>query len=54
MTVYTARQNDSAIAVFGKSLNQIPLLVNEILDQEATKNSVFNFTVPVDTFSDAY
>ncbi|MDZ8184907.1 MAG: DUF4347 domain-containing protein [Nostoc sp. ChiSLP02] len=34
-------------------VNQAPEVVNEIEDREATEDSVFNFTVPDDTFSDA-
>ncbi|MEH2043013.1 putative Ig domain-containing protein [Nostoc sp.] len=35
------------------NVNDAPVLVKEIADQEATQNILFNFTVPDDTFSDA-
>ncbi|MFN6564474.1 MAG: putative Ig domain-containing protein [Nostoc sp. ChiSLP01] len=34
-------------------VNQSPEVANEIQDIEATEDSVFNFTIPEDTFSDA-
>ncbi|MEH2049311.1 DUF4347 domain-containing protein [Nostoc sp.] len=43
--------NDFAIARY--LVNQVPEVANEIQDQEATEDSVFNFVVPVNTFSDA-
>ncbi|MDZ8027125.1 MAG: DUF4347 domain-containing protein [Nostoc sp. DedQUE11] len=42
---------DFAIARY--LVNESPEVANEIQDQEATEDSVFNFAVPVDTFSDA-
>ncbi|MEH1902402.1 MAG: DUF4347 domain-containing protein [Nostoc sp.] len=42
---------DFAIARY--LVNQVPVVANEILNQETTEDSVFNFTVPVDTFTDA-
>ncbi|MEH2074483.1 MAG: putative Ig domain-containing protein [Nostoc sp.] len=33
-------------------INQNPVLVNEIADQEATEDTVFNFTFPANTFTD--
>ncbi|MFN6490671.1 beta-propeller fold lactonase family protein [Nostoc sp. DedQUE03] len=50
---YAAGYDDSAVAVFSTPFNHTPEVANEIIDQEATEDSVFNFTVPVDTFSDA-
>ncbi|MEH2024341.1 beta-propeller fold lactonase family protein [Nostoc sp.] len=50
---YAAGYDDSAVAVFSTSFNHAPEVVNQILDQETTEDSVFNFTIPVDTFSDA-
>ncbi|WP_392530626.1 beta-propeller fold lactonase family protein [Nostoc sp. C117] len=50
---YAAGYNDSAVAVFSTPFNHAPEVANEIQDQEATQDSVFNFIVPVDTFSDA-
>ena len=44
--------NDFAVARY--LVNQAsPVVANEIQDKEATEDSVFNFTVPVETFSDA-
>ncbi|MBN3923713.1 beta-propeller fold lactonase family protein [Nostoc sp. NMS4] len=51
--LYTAGYDDSALAVFSTPFNHAPEVTNEILDQETTEDSVFKFTVPVDTFSDA-
>ncbi len=51
--LYAAGLIDSAVAVFGTSFNQAPVLVNEIIDQEVTEGNLFNFTIPGDTFSDA-
>ncbi|BAY76081.1 FG-GAP repeat-containing protein [Nostoc linckia NIES-25] len=42
---------DFAIARY--SVNQSPEVANEIQDVEATQDSVFNFTIPDDAFSDA-
>ncbi|WP_375471149.1 DUF4347 domain-containing protein [uncultured Nostoc sp.] len=42
--------NDFAVARY--FVNQVPELANEIQDQETTEDNVFNFVVPVDTFSD--
>ncbi|MFN6464896.1 MAG: beta-propeller fold lactonase family protein [Nostoc sp. DedVER02] len=50
--LYASGSDDSAVAVFSVPFNHAPEVTNEILDQEATEDSVFNFTVPVDTFSD--
>jgi WD40 repeat protein len=49
--LYAAGNGDSAVAVFGLP-NNPPVLVKALLDQKATENTLFNFTVPVDTFSD--
>jgi 6-phosphogluconolactonase (cycloisomerase 2 family) len=51
--VYVAGDTDSTVAVFNGSPNNVPVLVKEIADQEATEDSVFKFTVPKDTFTDA-
>ncbi|MBD2529330.1 beta-propeller fold lactonase family protein [Nostoc flagelliforme FACHB-838] len=51
--VYAAGYYDSAVAVFNSPPNNMPVLSKAIADQEAIEDSVFNFTVPVDTFSDA-
>ncbi|MBH8573841.1 beta-propeller fold lactonase family protein [Nostocaceae cyanobacterium CENA369] len=50
--LYAAGSGDSAVAVFGLP-NNPPVLAKALLDQKATENTLFNFTVPVDTFSDA-
>ncbi|MEH2090867.1 beta-propeller fold lactonase family protein [Nostoc sp.] len=50
--LYTAGYDDSAVALFSAPFNHTPEVANEILDQETTEDSVFNFTLPVDTFSD--
>ncbi|PHM06043.1 hypothetical protein CK516_36505 [Nostoc sp. 'Peltigera malacea cyanobiont' DB3992] len=50
--LYTAGYDDSAVALFSAPFNHTPDVANEILDQETTEDSVFNFTLPVDTFSD--
>ncbi|MEH2115849.1 putative Ig domain-containing protein, partial [Nostoc sp.] len=42
--------NDFAVARY--LVNQVPEVANAIQDKEATEDSVFNFVVPVDTFSD--
>ncbi|MEH2332073.1 putative Ig domain-containing protein [Nostoc sp.] len=47
---------ETASDVFKITINNVndpPVLVKEIADQEATQNILFNFTVPDDTFSDA-
>ncbi|MEH1822030.1 MAG: putative Ig domain-containing protein, partial [Nostoc sp.] len=44
---------DYDFAVARYLVNQVPEVANEIHDQETTEDSVFNFVVPVDTFSDA-
>ncbi|MEH2260079.1 putative Ig domain-containing protein [Nostoc sp.] len=47
---------DQASDVFKITINNVndpPVLVKEIADQEATQNTLFNFTVPDDTFTDA-
>ncbi len=47
---------DEASDVFKLTVNNVndaPVLVKEIADQEVTENSVFNFTIPNDTFTDA-
>ncbi|AFY31352.1 beta-propeller fold lactonase family protein [Calothrix sp. PCC 7507] len=51
--LYASGSYDSAVVVFSTPFNHAPEVANEIQDQEATEDSVFNFTVPVDTFSDA-
>ncbi|MFN6453313.1 MAG: putative Ig domain-containing protein [Nostoc sp. EfeVER01] len=46
---------ETASDVFKLTVNNVndpPVLVKEITDQEATQNTLFNFTVPDDTFSD--
>ncbi|WP_414512354.1 putative Ig domain-containing protein [Nostoc sp. PCC 9305] len=46
---------ETASDVFKLTVNNVndpPVLVKEIADQEATQNTLFNFTVPDDTFSD--
>ncbi|MBX9254023.1 beta-propeller fold lactonase family protein [Desmonostoc muscorum CCALA 125] len=50
--LYASGSYDSAVTVFSAPFNHAPEVANEIQDQEATEDSVFNFTVPVDTFSD--
>ncbi|MEA5601287.1 beta-propeller fold lactonase family protein [Nostoc sp. UHCC 0252] len=50
--LYASGSYDSAVAVFSAPFNNAPELANEIQDQEATEDTVFNFIVPVDTFSD--
>ncbi|MEH2461682.1 putative Ig domain-containing protein [Nostoc sp.] len=47
---YNGTDNDFAIARY--LVNQVPVVANEILNQEASQDSVFNFTVPANTFSD--
>ncbi|WP_373527320.1 beta-propeller fold lactonase family protein [Nostoc sp.] len=51
--VYAAGYDDSAVVVFDSSPNNAPVLVKEIADQGVTEDSVFNFKVPDDTFTDA-
>ncbi|MBD2727535.1 beta-propeller fold lactonase family protein [Nostoc sp. FACHB-892] len=51
--VYVTGADDSALVVFNSPPNNVPVLSKAIADQEATEDSVFNFTVAVDTFSDA-
>ncbi|MHC5595522.1 MAG: DUF4114 domain-containing protein [Nostoc sp.] len=49
---YNGTDTDFAVARY--LVNQAsPVVANAIQDKEATEDSVFNFTVPVDTFSDA-
>ncbi|MDM9585268.1 putative Ig domain-containing protein [Nostoc sp. GT001] len=46
---------EQASDVFKLTVNNVndpPVLIKEITDQEATQNTLFNFTVPDDTFSD--
>ncbi|MEH1941488.1 MAG: putative Ig domain-containing protein [Nostoc sp.] len=46
---------DEASDVFKITINNVnnaPILVKEIADQEATEGTLFNFTVPANTFSD--
>ncbi|MBD2416000.1 hypothetical protein FACHB389_34100 [Nostoc calcicola FACHB-389] len=50
--LYASGSYDSAVAVFSAPFNHAPEVANEIQDQEATEDTVFNFIVPVDTFSD--
>ncbi len=45
-----AVSDDFALTV--KNVNDVPELVNEIADQEATEDAVFNFTFSEDTFID--
>ncbi|MEH2317470.1 DUF4347 domain-containing protein [Nostoc sp.] len=47
---YNGTDNDFAIARY--LVNQVPVVANEILNQEATQDSVFNFTLPANSFSD--
>ncbi|AVH63458.1 putative Ig domain-containing protein [Nostoc sp. 'Peltigera membranacea cyanobiont' N6] len=61
-SAYALTQHDGTIIVAGVSannfavaryrVNQNPALVNEIPDQEATEDTVFNFTFPANTFTD--
>ncbi|QMS87633.1 beta-propeller fold lactonase family protein [Nostoc edaphicum CCNP1411] len=50
--VYAAGYYDSAVAVFNSLPNNVPVLSKAIADQEVSENSVFNFTIPDDTFTD--
>jgi RHS repeat-associated protein len=43
---------DNTFTVTVNSVNDIPTLNNPIADQQAIENQTFNFTIPVDTFSD--
>ncbi|WP_099070686.1 DUF4347 domain-containing protein [Nostoc linckia] len=49
----TNNDTDYDFAIARYSVNQSPELANEIQDREATEDSVFNFIIPNDTFSDA-
>jgi Ca2+-binding RTX toxin-like protein len=43
---------DDTFTVTVNSVNDLPTVKNEIADQKAIANQTFNFTIPVDTFSD--
>jgi ELWxxDGT repeat protein len=43
----------SGVELWKLGTNNAPIVANAILDQSATENTVFSFTVPADTFSDS-
>ncbi|MEH2287330.1 DUF4347 domain-containing protein [Nostoc sp.] len=48
----TANQASDVFKITINNVNDPPVLVKEIADQQVTEDTVFNFTVPDDTFSD--
>ncbi|WP_292867006.1 DUF4347 domain-containing protein [Nostoc sp. LPT] len=47
-----ANQASDVFKITINNVNDPPVLIKEIADQQVTEDTVFNFTVPVDTFSD--
>ncbi|WP_375474605.1 DUF4347 domain-containing protein [uncultured Nostoc sp.] len=46
-------QTSDVFKITINNVNDPPVLVKEIADQQVTEDTLFNFTVPADTFSDA-
>jgi Ca2+-binding RTX toxin-like protein len=49
---FTADDPSSGVELWKLGTNNAPIVANPILDQSATQNTAFSFTLPADTFSD--